>query len=413
MTLEEALQITNSGFYENQTRYYNELLESQEMSDITLACDGYEVGAHKTIISASSQFFREVIRKSKHVNPYIYLKGVSKETLETMIKFIYVGEATARTDNLENLVEAGNELKIFGIMEDPIATQNCGSNKKETKMKSVDKKYNAVHSKQNDTDLSDNSAADFVKMEQYELELEEEDESKDESARWLKEIKKRITVHTDDSGNEIHMCNVCNREFSNLRYTKLHIETHLEGFSHKCKFCDVVKRTKKSLWYHKSKYHKSVNNETYTGTAETQEDDKKEVQTATSENESEMDIFCEDMTTDGESNKKVAKTKRKQVALSLGELVDETNKERFDKELENLIFVNEENCLECKVCQKQLKRKLKQKMKLHVEIHLDGFSHKCKFCETVKKTLRSIQLHEYEQHTRSGTDTTDEIKPEN
>ena len=407
------MQITNSGFYENQTRYYNELLESQEMSDITLACDGYEVGAHKTIISASSQFFREVIRKSKHVNPYIYLKGVSKETLETMIKFIYVGEATARTDNLENLVEAGNELKIFGIMEDPIATQNCGSNKKETKMKSVDKKYNAVHSKQNDTDLSDNSAADFVKMEQYELELEEEDESKDESARWLKEIKKRITVHTDDSGNEIHMCNVCNREFSNLRSTKLHIETHLEGFSHKCKFCDVVKRTKKSLWYHKSKYHKSVNNETYTGTAETQEDDKKEVQTATSENESEMDIFCEDMTTDGESNKKVAKTKRKQVALSLGELVDETNKERFDKELENLIFVNEENCLECKVCQKQLKRKLKQKMKLHVEIHLDGFSHKCKFCETVKKTLRSIQLHEYEQHTRSGTDTTDEIKPEN
>ena len=407
------MQITNSGFYENQTRYYNELLESQEMSDITLACDGYEVGAHKTIISASSQFFREVIRKSKHVNPYIYLKGVSKETLETMIKFIYVGEATARTDNLENLVEAGNELKIFGIMEDPLATLNCGSNKKEKKMKSVDKKYNAVHSKQNDTDLSDNSAADFVKMEQYELELEEEDESKDESARWLKEIKKRITVHTDDSGNEIHMCNVCNREFSNLRYTKLHIETHLEGFSHKCKFCDVVKRTKKSLWYHKSKYHKSVNNETYTGTAETQEDDKKEVQTATSENESEMDIFCEDMTTDGESNKKVAKTKRKQVALSLGELVDETNKERFDKELENLIFVNEENCLECKVCQKQLKRKLKQKMKLHVEIHLDGFSHKCKFCETVKKTLRSIQLHEYEQHTRSGTDTTDEIKPEN
>ena len=93
MTLEGGLQLTNSGFYENQTRYYNELLESQEMSDVTLACDGYEVGAHKTIISASSQFFREVIRKSKHANPYIYIKGVSKETLETMIKFIYFGEA--------------------------------------------------------------------------------------------------------------------------------------------------------------------------------------------------------------------------------------------------------------------------------------------------------------------------------
>ena len=403
------MQLTNSGFYENQSRYYNELLESQEMSDVTLACDGYEVGVHKTIISASSQFFREVIRKSKHVNPYIYIKGVSKETVETLIKFIYLGEATARTDNLENLVDAGNELKIFGIMEDPLATQNSGSNKKEKKKKSsVDKKNDTVHSEQNDTDLSDNSAADFVKIEQYEL--EEEDESKDESARLLKEIKKRITVHTDDSGNEIHMCNVCNREFSNLRYTKLHIETHLEGFSHKCKFCDVVKRTKKSLWYHQSRYHKSGNNET--NKAEKQDEDIEDVQTATIENESEMDVFCEDMTTDDETGNKVAKTKRKKVALSQGELVDESNKERFEQELENLIFVNEENFLECKFCQKQLKRKLKQKMKLHVEIHLDGFSHKCKFCETVKKTMRSIQLHEYEQHTRSGTDTKNEVKSE-
>merc|ERR1711894_249995 len=117
-------------------------------------------------------------------------------------------------------------------------------------------------------------------------------------------------------------------------------------------------------------------------------------------------------TTDDETGNKVAKTKRKKVALSQGELVDDSNKERFEKELENLMTLNEENLLECKVCQKQLKRKLKQKMKLHVEIHLDGFSHKCKFCETVKKTMRSIQLHEYEQHTRSGTGTKNEVKSE-
>ena len=122
MDLDRALQLTNSGFLENQTRYYNELLESQEMCDVTLACDGYEVGAHKTIVSASSLFFREVIRKSKHPNPYIYLKGVSKETLEAILKFIYNGQVTARSANLENLVNVGNELQIEGLMEEKSKT---------------------------------------------------------------------------------------------------------------------------------------------------------------------------------------------------------------------------------------------------------------------------------------------------
>ena len=117
MDLDGALQLTNSGYLENQTRFYNELLESQEMSDVTLGCDGYEIGAHKTIISASSLFFREVIRKSKHLNPYIYLKGVSKEVLEVLLKFIYNGEVTARSAILQNLVDVGNELQIKGLMD--------------------------------------------------------------------------------------------------------------------------------------------------------------------------------------------------------------------------------------------------------------------------------------------------------
>merc|ERR1740123_2972133 len=144
-----ALQLTNSGYLENQTRYYNELLESQEMSDVTLACDGYEVGAHKTIISGSSRFFKEVIRKSKHVNPYIYIKGVSKETLETVLKFIYVGEATARTDNLEKLVDAGNELKVFGLMEAPAKKLIREPNKKHMKF-SVDISTDSIESGQHE-----------------------------------------------------------------------------------------------------------------------------------------------------------------------------------------------------------------------------------------------------------------------
>ena len=176
-----------------------------------------------------------------------------------------------------------------------------------------------------------------------------------------------------------------------------HIETHLEGFSHKCKFCDVVKRTRKSIRYHQKTSHKSIN------TTNKHEDD--EVVKTRTETEVDMDpltnteteieaVFEEDKTDDSKEAKHVVK----------GEIVDDSNKERFEKELESLIITGEgNNHYECKVCQKELK--VKTKMKLHAEVHLEGFSHKCKYCETVKKTLRSIQQHEWDQHRRNGMDT--------
>ena len=320
-----------------------------------------------------------------------------------------MGEATARTDNLEKLVEAGNELKVFGLMEEePLKTQNSVSNKKRFES-SVNMNTDREGSEQNENNTSDINVADLFKIE-HEAEvlkcgLEEVDEYKDEpdSARLLTEIKKRILSNVDDLGNKNFKCNVCEREFATLKYIKNHIETHLEGFSHKCKFCDVVKRTRKSIYYHQKTCHKSINNETIN--TKKHEDDINEVDKTSTEAEVDMDplsnteteieaVCEEDKTADGKEAKQVVK----------GEIVDDSNKERFEKELESLIITGEgNNHYECKVCQKELK--VKTKMKLHAEVHLEGFSHKCKYCETVKKTLRSIQQHEWDQHRRNGIDT--------
>ena len=327
MSSEDTLHLSNSNLIQTHTKFYNELLESQEMSDVTLACDGYEIGAHKTIISASSEFFKEVIKKSKHANPYIYIKGVSKETLETILKFIYVGEATARTDNLERLVEAGNELKVFGLMEEAPKKEMSVSNKKPLASSvSVDISNESVGSEQNEASGSDINVTDFVKIEHFEL--EEADESKDESrneesknqtmkeeskdesmyeeskgesdsARLMTEINKRITTNVDDLGNESFKCNVCEREFATIGYIRPHIELHLEGFSYKCNFCDVVKSTRKRLNNHQRKVHnhhqrfrKSVNNETSNIKKHNNKDNEDE-KTST-EAELNMDVVIEE-----------------------------------------------------------------------------------------------------------------------
>ena len=60
---------------------------------------------------------------------------------------------------------------------------------------------------------------------------------------------------------------------------------------------------------------------------------------------------------------------------------------------------------ECIVCHKKQSHKIK--MKMHVETHLEGFSHTCKFCGLVKKTTRALQLHVYNQHSRSKSGKAD------
>ena len=256
MASEEALHLSSSNFLQIHSKYYNELLESQEITDVTLACDGYEIGAHKTIISATSLFFREVIRKSKHPNPYIYLKGVSKETLEAILKFMYNGEVTARSANLENLVNIGNELQIEGLMEEKSKT-------------SRKKKEDLKESQPKEIDNLDVNIADFVKIEPYET-MEHEEETGDEQgvndnddaggrsnnqAGLAEEIAKRMVEAFDEEGVKQYECLVCHKKHKEKPKIKMHIETHLEGFSHTCKFCGKVTKTTGALQLHVYRQH--------------------------------------------------------------------------------------------------------------------------------------------------------------
>ena len=73
------------------------------------------------------------------------------------------------------------------------------------------------------------------------------------------EINKRLTKRKDEDNKTVHVCTVCDKEGSKKQKIRQHIETHLEGFSHKCHFCDVVKHTRGSLAFHEWQYHKGPN----------------------------------------------------------------------------------------------------------------------------------------------------------
>merc|ERR1719427_314555 len=79
---------------------FRELREDHSHFDVTLATDdGHQIEAHKIILSAGSRFFSDILRKTKHPSPFIYLKGINKIDLEYVVDFLYNGEAYVQKIN--------------------------------------------------------------------------------------------------------------------------------------------------------------------------------------------------------------------------------------------------------------------------------------------------------------------------
>jgi len=123
-------------FEANIRNSFKKLREEQDFFDVTLACDdGYQIEAHKMILSAGSPFFSEIFRKNKHPTPFIYLKGINRFNLEHVVDFLYNGEAYVAQDELSNFLETAQELQVKGLQsnQEDISNQNqVGINSYET-----------------------------------------------------------------------------------------------------------------------------------------------------------------------------------------------------------------------------------------------------------------------------------------
>ena len=92
---------------------------------VTLACDdGSLTEANKVIISAGSPLFRDILKKSKHPSPFIYLKGISKANLDNVLDFLYNGQVNILQEDLNKFLETAQELQVKGLLS---KQENIGS----------------------------------------------------------------------------------------------------------------------------------------------------------------------------------------------------------------------------------------------------------------------------------------------
>ena len=72
------------------------------------------------------------MKQEDHPKPYIYLKGIGFQTLQSILDFIYQGEVSVAQENLKAFLAVTAELKIKGLVnKDGSKIGNGATNTKE------------------------------------------------------------------------------------------------------------------------------------------------------------------------------------------------------------------------------------------------------------------------------------------
>ena len=92
---------------------FRSMLETGDFSDVTLVFeDRKQFRAHRNILAAGSPMLMDILQITHGIQPVIFLKGVQGSDLETILQFLYFGEATLYEDRINAFLDVSKILEI-------------------------------------------------------------------------------------------------------------------------------------------------------------------------------------------------------------------------------------------------------------------------------------------------------------
>eukprot|EP00099_Drosophila_melanogaster_P016532 NP_572279.1 uncharacterized protein Dmel_CG3726, isoform A [Drosophila melanogaster] len=104
--------------HSNLQTMFSQLLDRGCFCDVTLACEGQLIRAHRVVLCACSTFFDAVLSNyASERDPIIIMKDVTFAEVKCLIEFMYKGEINVEHSSLPSLLKTADDLKIKGLAE--------------------------------------------------------------------------------------------------------------------------------------------------------------------------------------------------------------------------------------------------------------------------------------------------------
>ena len=136
MTSSEKFCLKWNDFQKNVTSSFREIRE--DFCDVTLAGEGKQtIRAHKVILAASSNFFRDILKENQHPHPLLYLRGIKASHLASVVDFMYHGEVNIFQEDLDDFLSVAEELQLKGLTGNETENKNDAKVVEEWKLRGL------------------------------------------------------------------------------------------------------------------------------------------------------------------------------------------------------------------------------------------------------------------------------------
>jgi BTB/POZ domain/C2H2-type zinc finger/Zinc-finger of C2H2 type len=117
-----------NNFQKNVSTQFEKLRECDELCDITFACDGQYLGAHKLVLFACSPYFKNLLKKNPCPHPVFYFNEVKFKILKAILAYMYLGEVHLSNEDLKEFIKTAESLQIRGLTSKDSNNHENGAN---------------------------------------------------------------------------------------------------------------------------------------------------------------------------------------------------------------------------------------------------------------------------------------------
>ena len=233
-------------FQTNVSNSFRKLRTSDNFYDVTLVSDDQQqVSAHKVVLSSSSEYFKNILTSNKHSHPMLCLSGVNQEDLKNILDYVYNGEIQIYQDQLDQFLSIAQRFQLEGLMQGKEET-SPEPDKFENAVESSNdnKKFAPKVGMENDNHIKSQK---IITVESVNFENIEELDHK------INDMIEKV------DGTMRRRCIPCGKLSRGSSDAKEHAETHIEGLSFPCQYCEKTFRSRHSRKQHSLKMHVSIN----------------------------------------------------------------------------------------------------------------------------------------------------------
>ena len=266
MSHQEKYTLTWHTYPDHLRDIMKDMMTSDSFTDVTLISDDKkQIKAHRNILSACSPVFKNILEmNSQNNHPIIYLRGIQYSEIESILQFIYLGEAKLFQERVDEFCLVAKNLEIRELRnwddDDDINVEQNTRNEGNVNGENFQAEQNTINEMNVDTEghasTEINTVLHQVRRKEIALigskfkcpECENSYADRRGVNRHIKAVHEGIKF----------TCNQCDRQFSHPINLTSHILSVHEGVKHACSQCDYEATTKGNLKIHTDSIHEGV-----------------------------------------------------------------------------------------------------------------------------------------------------------